>query len=194
MSIQLSATPKQRKNLVILVNYLISLRGTILAAEYNHNYEHTCSYGYAIKSARVADLNKKYTLTENTYFIKDPNLDSSDIAEQVFGIDYYNYIVNGPYTTKYDNFKSIRNFDGGQDQMNEVISCLISAYQITPEELQSNVVIDKTTTCKIQERVKKLKAFLNIAAEFKDDRTIKLTDQVKAVKAEIKALELALSL
>lgn len=194
MEIKLGATPKQRKNLVILVNYLISLRGTILAAEYNHNYEHTCSFGYAIKSERVADLNKKYTLIENTYIVKDKKLNSSDIAEQVFGVDYYNYIVNGPYTHNYNAFRSIRNFDGGQDQMNEVISCLISAYQITPEELQSDAVIDKTTTCKIQERVKKLKAFLNIADEFKDDRTIKLTDQVKAVKAEIKALELALSL
>lgn len=205
-AILLSATPTQRKNLLQLVGYLMSIQNTPKADEYDHSDEERCTFGFAVLSQKIKALNARFMVTgEGRKYVKRAKYNGiaySDLTNTVFGKDYWSRIVYGPYTSSSARaFAEIKDLPKGREQMNFIIKAMISAYKMTPEELapykESVTIITNevdTTRNRILDRITKLEAFVNYASAFDDDDTIKLTSQVQAARDDIKALKRALAL
>lgn len=201
----LSATVNQRKNLLALVGYLLSIKDTDKAHDYDHSDEERCSFGQGVRGKKIKALNSRFTVSaDGKSYHKRASFSSrytSDLADAVFGEDYWTYIVYGPYNSNKHVCGGVKDKPTGREQLVYIIDALIKAYAMTPEELApytpATVTVTKevdTTKNRIKARIKKLEDFVIYASAFDDDDVIDLTASVKAAQADIKALRRALAI
>lgn len=190
---KLTATPKERKNIGLILGYLIGIMGSPLARKYDHGDLKTCTIGYALRSNLFPVLNANIEEDDGYLQVKDGSKFEiiEHVITEVFGADYRRHIVFG------DGSRHVSAFNEGDEQLHAVIEYIKAAFKI-----KATVIINAETATeqkdptktKILNRIKVLNDFIRSSEALGDDYRSALTVVLVNAHEEIEALEKVLKL
>lgn len=188
-----ATTTAQRKNISVLLGYLISIQNTPQAHDYNHDDLYTCTFGYAVRSQLFPVLNENVIPTTNipghygVNSVNDQYDELDDIIDDVFGDDYCAKIVYG---------SDIYDYSTGKPQLDAVIARIKKLYKIKPTTIVTVVNTEQVdmTKVKIEARITVLEAFIAATKALGADYRNASDDIVAQADSEIKALKSVLKL